>query len=217
MKKEVIYLGMAIVLLLSAVIVRAQDKAQAPSFKNGDFWRFKVTVLSKAVGSSSNLLGDGIYEVSYSSGQFGVFKLNGDQKEQLVQNQTGGILSLIGRKNNRDLKFPLTVGQKWDYRYERTAVGARKSFQSHVTIEVSGAEQMTTGAGTFRTFKLEKDDRAGPQGVWTTVSYYSPETKSVVKQLLDSQSGTGTGYKRELELVKFGNGRANLPPQARKP
>ena len=208
MKKEVIYLAMAIVLLLSAVIVRAQDKAQAPSFKNGDFWRFKVTVLSKAVGSSSNLLDDGIYEVSYSSGQFGVFKLNGEQKEELVQNQTGGILSLIGRKNNRDIKFPLVVGQKWNYRYERTAVGARKSFESNVTIEVSGAEQMTTGAGTFRTFKLEKDDRTGPKGFWTTVSYYSPETKSFVKQLFDSQSETGTGYKREIELVKFGNGLA---------
>ena len=47
----------------------------------------KVTVLSKAVGSSSNLLDDGIYEVSYSSGQFGVFTLNGDQKELGQQNR----------------------------------------------------------------------------------------------------------------------------------
>ena len=41
MKKELISLGMAIALLLSAAIVRAQDEAQAPSFKNGDFWQFK--------------------------------------------------------------------------------------------------------------------------------------------------------------------------------
>jgi hypothetical protein len=149
-----------------------------------------------------------MYQVSFSSGQFGIFKLNGDQKEELVKNQTGGILSLIGWKNNRDLKFPLAVGQKWDYRYERAAVGARKSFESHVTIEVSGTEQMTTGAGTFRTFKLEKDDRSGPKTFWTTVSYYSPETKSLVKQLFDSQSGLGAGYMREIELVKFGNGSA---------
>jgi hypothetical protein len=208
MKKELISLGIAIALLLSAAIVRAQDEAQAPSFKNGDFWQFKVTVSNKSVGSSSNLLDDGTYEVSFSSGQFGVFKLNGDQKEELAKNQTGGILSLIGRTSNRDLKFPLTVGQKWDYRYERAAVGARKSFESHVTIEVSGTEQMTTGAGTLRTFKLEKDDRSGPKSFWTTVSYYSPETKSFVKQLFDSQSGTGVGYMREIELLKFGNGLA---------
>ena len=208
MKKELISLGMAIALILSAAIVRAQDEAQAPNFKNGDFWHFKVTVLSKSVGSSSNLLDDGIYEVSFSSGQFEVFKLNGDQKEEFAKNQTVGILSLIGRKNNRDLKFPLSVGQKWDYQYERTAVGARKSFESQVTIEVSGTQQMTTGAGTFRTFKLEKDDRSGPKSFWTTVSYYSPESKSFVKQLFDSQSGAGVGYMREIELLKFGNGLA---------
>jgi len=208
MKKELISLGMAIALILSAAIVRAQDEAQAPNFKNGDFWNFKVTVLSKSVGSSSNLLDDGIYEVSFSSGQFEVFKLNGDQKEEFAKNQTGGILSLIGRKNNRDLKFPLSVGQKWDYQYERGAVGARKSFESQVTIEVSGTQQMTTGAGTFRTFKVEKDDRSGPKSFWTTVSYYSPESKSFVKQLFDSQSGAGVGYMREIELLKFGNGLA---------
>ena len=208
MKRKIIGLGMAVILLLSAAIVRAQDQAQVPSLKDGDFWQFKVTVLNKSLGSSSNLLDDGIYEVSYSSGQFGVFKLSGDQKEELAQNQTGGLLSLIGRRNNRDLKFPLTIGQKWDYQYERAAAGSRKSYQSSVTLEVSGAEQMTIGAGSFRTFKVEKDDRSAPQGFWTTVSYYSPETKSVVKQLFDSQSGTGVGYKRELELVKFGNGPA---------
>ena len=206
MKKELISLGMAVALILSAAIVRAQDEAQAPNFKNGDFWQFKVTVLSKSVGSSSNLLDDGIYEVSFSSGQFEVFKLNGDQKEEFAKNQTGGILSLIGRKNNRDLKFPLSVGQKWDYQYEHGAVGARKSFESQVTIEVSGTQQTTTGAGTFRTFKLEKDDRSGPKSFWTTVSYYSPESKSFVKQLFDSQSGAGVGYMREIELLKFGNG-----------
>jgi len=208
MKRKIIGLGTAIILLLSAATVRAQDQAQVPSLKDGDFWQFKVTVLSKSLGSSSNLLDDGIYEVSYSSGQFGVFKLSGDQKEELAQNQTGGLLSLIGRRNNRDLKFPIAIGQKWDYQYERAAAGSRKSYQSNVTLEVSGAEQMTTGAGSFRTFKVEKDDRSAPQGFWTTVSYYSPETKSVVKQLFDSQSGTGVGYKREVELVKFGNGLA---------
>ena len=154
------------------------------------------------------MLDDGIYEVSFSSGQFEVFKLNGDQKEEFAKNQTGGILSLIGRKNNRDLKFPLSGGQKWDYQYERAAVGARKSFESQVTIEVSGTQQMTTGAGTFRTFKVEKDDRIGPKSFWTTVSYYSPESKSFVKQLFDSQSGAGVGYMREIELLKFGNGLA---------
>ena len=40
MKKELISLGMAIALILSAAIVRAQDEAQAPSFKNGEFLAF---------------------------------------------------------------------------------------------------------------------------------------------------------------------------------
>jgi hypothetical protein len=74
-------------------------------------------------------------------------------------------------------------------------------------VNVTGLEEITTAAGKFRVFKLEKDDRAGPRDFWVTTMFYSPETKSVVKSLYDATSGLGVGGKREVELIKYGSTR----------
>ena len=66
-----------------------------------------------------------------------------------------------------------------------------------------GIEQVTTQAGTFRAFKLESDDRAGPRDYFTTTYWYSPETRSIVKSVFDgSAGGQQTGLQRSIELIK---------------
>jgi hypothetical protein len=108
---------------------------------------------------------------------------------------------------NRDLKFPLSPGQKWNLDYSFKAVGARKAVSRLVEVTVANWEQVTTPAGTFKALKLRKED-GPPQGqVWVNVYYYSPETKSVIKSSYDTTAGGGQGLKREVELIKYDPGR----------
>lgn len=206
-RRTVFRLTLMVAILIEVADVHAQDQTQSPSFAEGDSWLFRVTVLSKSLGSSTNLIDDGIYQVAYSQGRFSAWKLTGEQKEELPSSYRGPIFAWVGRKENRDIRFPLFIGQKWDYRYERRAVGARRSLQSTVTIEVTGTEEITTTAGTFLTYKLEKDDRTNAQEIWTTINYYSAATKSIVKQLHDGRGSLSVGYQRSVELVKFGTGK----------
>ena len=206
-RRTVILLTLVLANLIGVVDVRGQNQTQSPSFKEGEFWLFRVTVLSKSLGTSTNLIDDGMYQVAYSQGRFSAWKLTGEQTEELPPSYRAPIFAWMGRKDNRDIRFPLFIGQKWNYTYERRAVAARRSLQSIATIEVTGTEEITTAAGTFLTYKLEKDDRTNAQDVWITTNYYSATTKSIVKQLHDGRGGLSVGYQRSVELVKFGSGK----------
>jgi hypothetical protein len=85
-----------------------------------------------------------------------------------------------------------------------TYIGSNKQIARKVTSEVKGIEQVTTAVGTFRAFKLESDDRAGPRDYYTTTYWYSPETRSIVKYQFDATAGgQEAGLKRDIELIKF--------------
>ena len=84
------------------------------------------------------------------------------------------------------------------------------------TTNVTGMEEVTTPAGTFRTFMIERHERGIRMGgdagrgegrlagrLLYTYSY-SPSTQSIVKySLLTGQRGT-----REIELISFKTNRS---------
>ena len=206
--KKVFSVAIAATLLLAPFIVFGQEQAPPTKFKEGDFWQFKAREWD-AIGKSSKLF-DGLWEISASQGKVKVLYLTGDKKEEVdlaqVSAQGAWLFALIGRsKFYPDLKFPFSVGDKWNWDYKAPIYGTNKILSRSVEVRVTGIEQVATPAGTFRTFKLEKDDRSGPRNVYVTTIFYSPETKSVVKSLLDASVGGGAGAKREIELIKFGS------------
>lgn len=203
MKKKTFFSALAAFFLTLAFNAFSQDQASAPAFKDGEFWQFKAREWDWVTKSSNPV--DGTYGCSYSKGSFRMFQVTGNQKQELNPTRAELLLGVFGLSNTQeDLKFPLTVGQKWNYQYKIAVKGTRKELSRAVEISVTGMEQVTMTAGTFRAFKLEKDDRSGPQDFWVTTSFYSPETKSLVKSFTDF-SGAGTGGKREIELIKFGS------------
>jgi hypothetical protein len=204
MRSEMVCLVMAAALVLVPMVGVGQEQTPAPSFKVGDVWQFKAREWD-FTGYRSNPV-HGTYEIIYGESGFKLLSLAGDKREGVdLQLHTAGILfALLGRsKTFQDLRFPLSVGDQWNHEYRGRHIAGQEHRRS-VEIRVTGIEQVTTAAGTFRAFKLEKDDRAGPRDFWLTTYFYSPETKSVVKSMFDASSGTGTGGKREIELVKFG-------------
>lgn len=152
------------------------------------------------------LRGVGRLQVPGDAGR--ISELAGDQKVDMGR-RPDSLLALLGLSEDpgyRDLEFPLSVGKKWNYTYRARLRGERIPFLRSVEISVVGIEQITTAAGTFSAFKLVKEDWYR-RSRWITTYFYSPETRSVVKSLYDSSVGSGSGGKREIELVKFGSAR----------
>ena len=117
------------------------------------------------------------------------------------------LLTVVGQSEQRpQLKFPLSVGQKWTYEYKTRPPGFKQDQNRSVEVSVTGMEQVTTPAGSFKAYKLVRTEswlRQGKQTGWTsnTVTYfYSPETRSIVKRSSANETSSATV---ELELIKF--------------
>ncbi|MBI2987577.1 MAG: hypothetical protein HYY45_12500 [Deltaproteobacteria bacterium] len=172
-------------------------------YKEGDFWHFRAVESSFTTTPTPSVHGD--YEVVFSGGRLQVFKLTGNQRQGVLGGEAGSIRRLLGR--TRDdfelLRFPLFVGQGWSNSY-LTVQGALRNVENHVAT----VEKVTTPAGTFQAFKIERRDEAAEKGNPAVLTYFfSPETGSLVKYTFQSLSPRGPGGKREIELIKFGSGR----------
>jgi hypothetical protein len=201
--KQNLFTGVLGLLLMAVVPAFAQEQAPAPTHKEGQSWQFKVKEVHKGVSRSDAF--DGIYELRVVGEKIAVSQLV-DGKREPVTARAGILRELVGvtQSNDPDFKFPLSAGQKWSYSYQARAVGAKKPVQRNVEINVTGPEQVSTPAGTFKAFKITKEDGgAGKQQLWVTIHYWSPETNSVVKSSYDSTEGGGLGTVREAELVKI--------------
>ena len=86
-----------------------------------------------------------------------------------------------------NFKFPLVVGKTWKgrYYYRRGWVNAK--------VKVAAVENVTVPAGTFLTFKIEREDEPS-QLSKKSVYYYSPQTKTVVKFSNEYSTGTTFGF-----------------------
>jgi hypothetical protein len=210
MNKRFLLSIFAVALSWSTAVVFAQEQAPAPSFKEGDTWQFNIS--RKAQIASSTDQNDGVYELSVAQGAVKLYDVNGGQKNELSiqpDGATQALLRLVGKSNQRpDLKFPLSVGQKWTYQYETRPAGLPRDQRRSVEVNVAGMEQVTTPAGSFKAYKLIKSEswsttgRGGGTGGGssTTTYFYSPETRSIVKLSIVSENNPGTV---ETELIKF--------------
>jgi hypothetical protein len=186
--------------LFVGVAAFGQDSAPAPVFKPDEFWHFDIKE-SRAASTSRAL--KGAYQVLFTDNTFRVSAV-GDEKETLdrTQAQRGRLLAMFGRGDyfgGQYLKFPLSVGQKWELTYRERPTGSRVEELWTAHVEVPGIEEVKTAAGTFRTFKVVRTNVRGAQMRTITLNY-SPETKCFVKAQYEFGDGAAT-----IELVKFGS------------
>jgi hypothetical protein len=203
-----ILLSVLAAIFWSAAILFAQEQAPAPSFKEGDAWQFNIT--RKGQIASSTEQNEGMYELSVTQGAVKPYDVNGGQKNEMPiqpDGPTQALLRLVGKSDQRpDLKFPLSVGQKWTYDYETRPPASKFNQRRSVEVNVAGMEQVTTPAGSFKAYKLIKTERwsvgsrFGGTNSSTTTYFYSPETRSIVKSSSANENNPGT---IETELIKF--------------
>ena len=140
--------------------VSSQDEAAKPAYKNGETWLFTAKE-GGSTGSTSNPL-NGTYELSIVDGKLKIASVNGSQREELDP-RPGSLVNLLTFGPN--LNFPLTVGKQWDRYYKIPYYGSRKEISRKITYEVKGIEEVTTTAGTFRAFKLERTTGLAPRTI----------------------------------------------------
>ena len=203
-------LSVALTLWLAAASF-VQAQAPAPVFKEGDTWQIKFEPKGQLRKSTDDL--DGIFEIKFTQGGFKLYEVEGGKGlggEIPIQfgsdDRSERLLTGLGQHQKREvLKFPLSVGQKWTYEYTTQPVGARSVQKRSVEVNVVGMEDVTTAAGTFKTFKLVRVEgySPGPRAPYvraTTTYFYSPDTKSNVKSYSTNDASDAT---QQSELIKF--------------
>jgi hypothetical protein len=213
MNKLILSVGFAMGLFWSTAGILAQEQAAAPVHKEGDTWQFNFS--RKGQVASSTEQNDGMYELSITQGVVKIYETNGSQKNAILIQLDGssqGLLRLIGKSDQQDrpnLKFPLLAGQKWNYELVTRPAGSKRDQRRHAEVNVAGIEQVTTPAGTFKAYKLIRNEswsaagQFGSGGSVTTTYFYSPETRSIVKSSSVNDNNPGTV---EIELIKFTSG-----------
>ena len=183
----------------------AQEQANKPDYKDGDFWQYKVT--EKGFRQQSTTALNGVYELTYRPDRI-VMRLEGGEKSE-VRQAVGELRRMLAIDDDRQLlQFPLSVGKTWSTQYRQEASNGVRNLTTETNV--TGLEEIATPAGKFSAFKVERWGSSG--GVprrgkapgsktrnyeWTY--YYSPQTQSIVKYTYEDEEGG----KREIELVKF--------------
>jgi len=200
-------LFIAIVFVVTtSVNLFAQEQANKPDYKDGDFWQYKVTEKGFRTQSTSAL--NGLYELTYRPDRIAIRLEGGEQRE--IRQAVGELRRMLAIDDVRELlQFPLSVGKKWSTHFEQETNSTAKRKLATET-NVTGLEDITTPAGKFRVFKIERWGSAGSIPTsgrragsrtrnyeWTY--YYSPQTQSIVKYTYEDEEG---GI-REIELLKF--------------
>jgi len=209
--------ALLLLVALVATAARADDQVQAPVFKEGDFWKFKV-VEKPVSGFSSTAIQypNGTFTLRYTArGRMRVQEFVENKETPLEPGQyRRRILSLLGLRLptgstttfNRLLPFPFYVGKQWRDSYKPTSF--RNKFHSIVNSEVVAEQQVATQAGNFRALRIEQTTQAalsyapsGTSSMPTTrgTYYYCPETKSIVKYDLVGDNGD----ELHIELLEF--------------
>ena len=198
--------------VLVAVGARAEEQVQAPVFKEGDFWKFKI--VQKPVpgfSSTANEFPNGTFILRHDTNARMQLREIIGEKQIFPESPTyrDYILSILGLRQPRSsptifnknlLPFPLYVGKQWQFSY-------RTKVTNVVNSEVLAEQTVTTRGGNFQALRIERNNQwAEANPVWGSrvhvtrgTYFYSPEAKIVVKY--DSENDDG--FELHIELLEF--------------
>lgn len=194
-----------IVTALFIPFISYAQQADAPVYKDGDWWRIRLEV-ARPTGVSvagPQLGGFPEYRVQINSGKATVLGIRGAESKEL---DAPAIVALVlGKSGWRGelLRFPLRVGLTWTDRFQFQPPGAQARWEEG-RYEVQGWEKINTPRGEFDAFKIGMQMTAptGPKGkgtaVRTSTYYYAPAAKAIV-----SFTGEGDAPATTSTLVDF--------------
>jgi hypothetical protein len=183
------------------------QQAEAPVYKEGDWWRVKIEV-ARPEGVSvagAQLGGFPEYRVQIDWGKERVFGLRGDISKEV---KAPAIVSLVlGKKGwlGELLRFPFRVGSSWTERFQFQAPATQVTWQNG-RYEVQSWEKIVTPNGEFDAFKIVMDMNipTGPKGkgtrFQTSTYYYSPAVKAIISFRQDGNQAAVTSSLAEANV-----------------
>ena len=177
-----------LILLLIAHSSHAQQ-AEAPVYKDGDWWRVKVDVVRPAGVSVAGPVLERFpeYIVKFESNKPKVFGVQGNET---VEADLPVVIPLVlGRPGwlGALLRFPMRIGLTWSERIKFQPLGTQLRSEE-VQYEVQAFEKIKTPKGEFNAFKLvmimnaPQSARSKPGGrteVRIHTYYYAPDVKAI--------------------------------------
>jgi hypothetical protein len=199
----------AILTLLLAPYSSSAQQAEAPVYKDGDWWRVKVNVTRPPGVSVAGIQLESFaeYIVKFEASQPKVLGVEGNRTQEV---DLPTIISLVlGRPgwSGDLLRFPMRVGLAWSDRFQFQPPGAQMR-REEGRYEVQAWEKIKTLKGDFDAFKLVMNMTAptGPKGkgsaVRTRTYFYAPDVKAIV-----SLQTSGTDASVASTLIDFSLGK----------
>jgi hypothetical protein len=178
------------------------QQAEAPTYKDGDWWRVKVDIVRPTGVSVSGpqLGGFPEYLVRFENGNA---KVTGARGEEMKEVEGSGIIPLVlGKSGWRGelLRFPLRVGVKWSDRFQHQPRGLPVQW-AEGQYEVQAWEKIKIPKGEFDAFKivLTSSVAGGPKAKGRPLQlncayFYAPVIKAIVSlnEVLPDASVTST-------------------------
>lgn len=176
-----------ILAFLSIAYLSSAQQAEAPVYRDGDWWRIKVgTVRPAGVSISGPQLGGfPEYIVKFEAGSQKVFGIRGEMSKEL---DAPPIIALVlGKSGWRGelVKFPVRVGLSWSDRFQFQPRGLPSRWEQG-RYEVQAWEKIKTPKGEFEAFRIIMTMAVptGPKSEGTsnrTTTYYcAPGVKAIV-------------------------------------
>jgi hypothetical protein len=198
-----------LILLLIPHSSHAQQ-AEAPVYKDGDWWRVKVDVVRppgvSIAGPQAGRFPE--YIVKFESGGPKVIGIEGNESKET--NSPPTIAMVLGRTGWRGdlLRFPMRVGLTWSDRFEFQPRG-RQMRSEEGRYEVQSWEKIKTPKGEFDAFKLVMTMSVpigpkpqAPTEVRPHTYYYAPDIKAIVSFREAGTEGSLTSTLIDFSLAK---------------
>ena len=186
--KKIFCVLLLFVLLISTGICLAEEPvAEKPTYTKGDFWFYVERNLSKKMRLTFLREEKNKY----------VFRM-GKSDRTSDYYFTSDIKRGIGYPSPI-IEFPLKVGKKWEYRYQRKG-STRGPGRDNIKAQhkVVAYESVTVPAGTFQAFKISVKHEATEHSMITMPEkmyfWYAPEVKQLIKR---------TQWGKTWELKKY--------------
>jgi hypothetical protein len=150
--------------------------------------------------------GSFVFEKSFRNSDvvYHLYVNNNYQYVKTVNKKTGVENIISARSIKKSLSFPLTVGKKWDHKFDgKSTKGIYHSYGEWFTVK--SFEKISTMAGTFEVFKISGiQDNLSSDGVGNLrfTYWYSPKVKSIIKAEYSWKDGR--------ELASYLSGTANI-------
>jgi hypothetical protein len=202
--------GLGLVGMLMLLLIPYSSDAQqaeAPVYKNGDWWRVKLDVIRPAGVSVAGPVLERFseYIVRFESNKPKVIGIQGNESKEI---DSQAIVSLVlGRPGwlGDLLRFPIRIGLTWSERVKLQPPGMQlRSVEAK--YEVQASEKIKTQKGEFDAFKVimtmsvpRGPKPLAPAEVRTHTYYYAPDVKA-----LASFHTSGSEASVASTLIDFG-------------